>query len=106
MTEEMKDIAKFVKVTLILTLFLGWGLFTRAQGPPPPPDQHGAMGNKEPGGNAPIGGGIAILLSMGAAWGGRKVYQAYKKEEYVIGACPPQAELVKPGCFNLSLLES
>lgn len=78
----MKNITKFTKVTLILTLFLGWGLFAMAQGPPPPPGGgHGETGNQNAGGDAPIGGGIAILLSMGAAWGGRKVYQAYKKEE-------------------------
>ncbi len=75
----MKDIAKFVKVTLILTLFLGWGLVSMAQAPPPPPGGgHGSPNNEGPGGGAPIGGGIAILLSLGAAWGGRKVYQAYK----------------------------
>ena len=83
MTEEMKDIAKFVKVTLILTLFLGWGLVSMAQAPPPPPGGgHGSPNNEGPaGGGAPIGGGIAILLSMGAAWGGKKVYQAYQNKE-------------------------
>ncbi len=30
------------------------------------------------GGSAPIGSGIAILLSLGAAYGGRKVYKAWK----------------------------
>lgn len=80
----MKNIARIAKITLILSLFMGWGLFASAQGPPPPPDQHGATGNqapKESGGNAPIGGGIAILLGLGAAWGGRKVYQAYQNKE-------------------------
>ena len=80
----MKNIAKHTKVTLILTLFMGWGLLAMAQGPPPPPGGgHGQNTNQPagPGGGAPIGSGIAILLSLGAAWGGRKVYQAYKKEE-------------------------
>ena len=77
----MKNIAKRAKVTLILTLFLGWGLVTMAQGPPPPPSMHGKLSNSATGGNAPIGGGIAILLSLGAAWGGRKVYQAYQVKE-------------------------
>ena len=83
----MKNISKFIKVTLILTLFLGWSLISMAQGPPPPPGGHGATSNQAPGdsgGNAPIGGGIAILLSMGAAWGGRKVYQAYKDRDRLI----------------------
>ena len=80
----MKNIAKQAKVTLILTLFLGWGLVAMAQSPPPPPSEHGRLSNQAAGsngGNAPIGGGIAILLSLGAAWGGKKVYQAYQVKE-------------------------
>ena len=84
----MKNIAKRVKITLILTLFMGWGVIAMAQGPPPPtPGGHGLQGNKAPGetgGGAPIGGGIAILLSLGAAWGGKKVYQAYKDRDKLI----------------------
>ena len=78
----MKNITKLVKITLTLVLFLGWGLFAMAQGPPPPPGGgHGQTGNQAPanGGSAPIGGGIAILLSLGAAWGGKKVYDESKK---------------------------
>ena len=78
----MKNIAKLAKITLILTLFMGWNLAAMAQGPPPPPDGgHGQGGNQPAGGGAPIGSGIAILLSLGAAWGGKKVYQAYKNKE-------------------------
>ena len=53
-----------------------------AQGPPPPPpDGHGATGNQPPtGGNAPIGSGLAILLAMGAAYAGKKVYQVKNEE--------------------------
>ena len=83
----MKNIAKHAKITLTLALFLGWGLFAMAQGPPPPPGGgHGQTGNQAPanGGSAPIGGGIAILLSLGAAWGGKKVYQAYKDRDRLI----------------------
>ena len=76
----MKNITKLVKVTLILVLFMGWNLLAMAQGPPPPPGGgHGQTGNQAAGGSAPIGGGIAILLSMGAAWGGKKVYDESKK---------------------------
>lgn len=61
---------------------MGWNLVTMAQGPPPPPGDHGGDQNVPAnGGGAPIGGGIAILLTLGAAWGGKKVYQAYKNEE-------------------------
>lgn len=79
----MKNIIKHAKITLTLALFLGWGLFAMAQAPPPPPGGGHGQNTNQPanGGGAPIGGGIAILLSLGAVWGGRKVYQAYKKEE-------------------------
>ena len=80
----MKNIAKITKTILILTLFVCWVPLSNAQGPPPPPGgQHGQSDNQPagPGGGAPIGSGIAILLSLGAAWGGRKVYQAYKEVE-------------------------
>lgn len=43
------------------------------QEPPPPPHNHGSDGNV-PGGGAPIAGGIGILLALGAAYGGKKVY--------------------------------
>ena len=58
--------------TLIFTLFATTG-FTQ---PPPPPSGagHGASGNQT-GGNAPIGGGLFILLGLGAAYGGRKLYR-------------------------------
>lgn len=47
-----------------------------AQGTPPPPPGggHGQTGN-QPGGNAPIGSGVAIMLALGAAWAGKKVYE-------------------------------
>ena len=78
----MKNIAKITKATLILALFMGWSFVAMAQGPPPPPGGgHGQGGNQPPGGGAPIGSGIVLLLSMGAAWGGKKVYQAFQEEE-------------------------
>lgn len=78
----MKKIMNLTKLTLILTLFMGWSLVAMAQAPPPPPPGgHGGTGNVPAGGTSPIGGGLVILLSLGAAYGGRKAYQAFKKEE-------------------------
>jgi hypothetical protein len=56
--------------------------FSFAQTPPPPnggnnPSEPGS-GNTPVGGGAPIAGGIGILLALGAAYGGKKVYE-YKK---------------------------
>ena len=44
---------------------------------PPPPPGHGSTGNV-PGGGNPIGGGLLILLGLGAAYGGKKIYQMRK----------------------------
>ena len=79
----MKNIVKFTKIALILALFMGWNLVAMAQGGPPPPPGggHGQTGNQNPGGGAPIGGGIAMLLTFSAAWGGKKVYKAFEESE-------------------------
>ncbi len=49
--------------------------------PPPPPEGHGETGNQNAGNGAPIGGGLFILLGLGAAYGGRKLYLMNKEEE-------------------------
>lgn len=62
------------KLLLIGLLFMtATGLM--AQGPPDPPDEGGNNSGNQTGGNAPIGGGLGILLALGAAYGARKVYQ-------------------------------
>ncbi len=48
--------------------------------PPPPPSAHGESGNQSAGGGAPIGGGLFILLGLGAAYGGKKLYDMKKEE--------------------------
>jgi hypothetical protein len=54
-------------------------LATASAPPPPPPGPGGA--DTPIGGAAPVGSGIVILLSMGAAYGARKVYYARKRLE-------------------------
>lgn len=56
-----------------------------AQSPPPPPG--GASGDENSdgnrnggGGGAPIGGGLFILLGLGAVYGGKKVYDLRKEK--------------------------
>lgn len=50
-----------------------------AQAPPPPPPDHNSSGNQT-GGNAPIGGGLFILIGLGAAYGGKKIYVLRKEK--------------------------
>jgi len=67
---------KTPKLLLIVALLLSsMALF--ADVPPPPPAGHGTTGNQAPAG-APIDGGLGILLAMGAAYGGMKLYKARK----------------------------
>ena len=53
-----------------------------AQTPPPPNGGQtpGEGGNTPVGGGAPVGSGVAILLALGAAYGGKKVYYFRKRK--------------------------
>ena len=66
---------------LILFLITAPAVFNGAMAddPPPPPPGHGDVGNV-PGGGAPVGSGIAVLLSLGAAYGWKK-YSSSKEEK-------------------------
>lgn len=68
-----------IKLSFIALLSIG-STALLAQGPPDPPVDPGDGGGPV-GGSAPIGSGIAILLSLGAAYGGRKVYKAWKNSQ-------------------------
>jgi hypothetical protein len=65
--------------TIVLTVFTVNGF---CQAPPPPPTGagHGATGNQN-GGSAPIGGGLFILLGLGAAYGGKKLYKLFDENK-------------------------
>ena len=65
-------------VAFLLMFAVNFG-YSQMMGPSDPtgdPEQGGALG-----GGAPIGGGVGILLVLGAAYGGRKVYQLFKEEK-------------------------
>jgi hypothetical protein len=74
-----------IKTLRIILLSLSLGLFTItafSQGPgAPPPPNHGSEGTQNQGGRAPIGGGLFILLGLGAAYGGVKGYKFYQKKK-------------------------
>ncbi|MCK9447606.1 MAG: hypothetical protein M0Q41_01385 [Bacteroidales bacterium] len=72
---------KFISILLILMGFVLYNPDVVAQGPPPPPPNHGQSGNQPAGGGAPIGSGLGILMILGAAYGGAKIYQAVKNRE-------------------------
>jgi hypothetical protein len=58
-------------------------IIASASAPPPPPPPPGGGGTPNPigGGTAPIGSGLVMLISMGAAYGAKKVYNARKRLE-------------------------
>jgi len=52
-------------------IVLGITINLNAQTPPPP---HGGNGNPIENGNTPVGGGLLILVVLGAGYGAKKVY--------------------------------
>jgi len=72
----MKKITKVLATLITITLLTINFSTLSAQTPPPPNGGNGAPsgGNTPVGGGAPIAGGIGILLALGAAYGGKKVY--------------------------------
>ena len=62
----MKKIQVKLIQRLLIVIFLGMAYVSSAQ-PPDPNDSNNASGNKLNGGGAPIGGGLLVLLSLGAA---------------------------------------
>lgn len=69
---------KIVIVLAITTSITSIKLFSQ---PPPPPSDHNLTGNQaaDTGGGAPIEGGLFILLGLGAAYGGKKIYDMCKE---------------------------
>lgn len=66
---------KKLALTIVFALLSAFTFDAAAQVPPPPPSGgHGATGNQPAGNGAPIGSGLFILLGLGAAYGGKKVY--------------------------------
>lgn len=74
---------KHIKKIIIIITLLFFNHFTFAQQGPPSPPGDPSTGGGPIGGSAPIGTGIAIMLSLGAAYGGQKVYCYWqsRKEE-------------------------
>ncbi len=70
----MKNLKLILAVIFIVSLSIG----VTGQTNPPDPPEHGETGDQQPGGNAPVGGGLFILLTAGLAYGGKKVHNLVK----------------------------
>lgn len=70
------------RVLLIASIMAGSALFNGLQADPPPPPaggEHGTSGNQTGGGAAPLTGGAAIMLTLSAAYGIKRIAGNYKK---------------------------
>ena len=65
----------------LFILFLSMGVMAQTD-PPDPPGTHGSDQDQQ--GHAPIVGGIFILLSLGAAYGGKKIIDFRRAKEEVL----------------------
>ncbi len=84
------DIVMKIKETIlrsirlaIIPIFIGLSLTAFADNPPPPPGGSGGAGGGTGGtgqqrNGAPIGSGMLLLIGLGAAYGGKKVYDSRK----------------------------
>ena len=74
-------IQKIKKYLVLILILFSVSVFGQGTIPPEPPPQGGnPTGDGTPmGESAPIGGGITLLLAMGAAYGGKK-YVDYRRK--------------------------
>ncbi len=70
---------KTLKLILVLVAIMALPLLSLCDVPPPPP-VGGGGGTPGPVG-APIDGGVSILLAMGIAYGGKKLYIMRKEKD-------------------------
>jgi len=68
----MKKVFKVLLLNIVMVLALLISNPVQAD-PPGMPGGHGGSNDQPPGGGAPIGGGIGILLLLGAAYGSKKI---------------------------------
>ncbi|MCF6169932.1 MAG: hypothetical protein L3J31_00055 [Bacteroidales bacterium] len=71
-------------LAIVLTSFffvLSLMLTAQTDSPPDPGGDPEPGGDTPLGGSAPIGGGAFILIGLGAAYGGKKVYKLFKDNQ-------------------------
>ncbi len=74
---KIMAIKQIRSIVIIGIMSMGFQVFS--QGPPNPPGEDGNTQNNRNGGGAPIGGGLFILIGLGAAYGGKKIYNLYQE---------------------------
>ena len=73
----MKNSIKILTLSLMIACATLITTNVKADDPPPPPPlEHGQNGDQPPGGGAPIGSGLFILLGLSAAYAGKKIYRS------------------------------
>jgi hypothetical protein len=65
-----------ITIGLFATPLLSTGQATSPSDPTGTPEASTPLG-----GSAPVGGGMVILLTLGAAYGGKKVYNLFKDDK-------------------------
>lgn len=75
----MKKAGIYKTLSFILLFVIISGSSVTAQGPPPPPPPDHGSNSNVPGGGAPIGSGLLLLVALGAGYGAKKLYARRKK---------------------------
>ncbi len=76
----MKKLLSIFTLMVIMFLMTSPAFSQSANSEPPDPGGN-PTGETPVGGGAPIGGGTFILLALGAAYGGKKIYALKEEEE-------------------------
>lgn len=75
----MKNKVRIFVLTLFVFVSIVSTTSVLAQDPPPPPvGGHGAGGSQVPGGGAPVGSGLILLIAMAGSYAGKKIFDARK----------------------------
>ena len=70
---------KILNSLIVMAFLLVLPVLLFSQNPPHPNGGSGPNGGNTPvGGGAPIDGGLSIMLILGAAYGSKKIYNAFK----------------------------
>jgi len=71
----MKRILAFLVLSMIVIIMLTSTRPVQAGNPPDLPGSHGTNNDQNPpGGGSPIASGLAILIGLGGAYAGKKIY--------------------------------